>query len=215
MHWYVPSFGLFFLNLTYITYVQANKQHGVTVSTPPKADIFHMFFSSLSGPATASVAGPPATPTQGMMAPFNFMMSPWMMPPFGGYPQVPPNNHFYPPPSPLNRRSHHLHESRDHRDDIPSSDPPDDGPESPYPSITDFLRKLDLKQPQRSLSRHFNIFEEKDFYNINEVVNIAAERLSSEEFGFTAGNAHFFLDAVSKEIKRINNALKKGKSSQY
>lgn len=137
-----------------------------------------------------------------------------MMPPFGhgGYPQV-PNNPFYPPPnSPLNHRdrSHHP------RDEMPSSDPPDEGPETPYPSITDFLRKLDQKQAQRGLSRHFNIFEEKDFYNINEVVNITAERLSSE-FGFTAGNAHFFLDAISKEMKRIDRASRKGKgkSRQY
>ena len=174
-----------------------------------------MFFSSLSSPTTATTmatpapAAPPlaATPAQGMMSPLNFMMSPWMIPQFGGYPQV-PNNHFYPPPSassPLSRRSHP-------RDEMPSSDPPDEGPESPYPSITDFLRKLDQKQPQRSLSRHFNIFEEKDFYNINEVVNIAAERLSSQEFGFTAGNAQFFLDAVSKEMKHINRSLKNGKS---
>ena len=173
-----------------------------------------MFFASLSGPATSTAPpaappappAPPATPAQGMMAPFNFMMSPWMMPPFGGYPQI-PNNHLYPPPnSPLSRR-----QSRHPQDDFPSSDPPDEGPESPYPSITDFLRKLDQKQPQRSLSRHFNIFEDKDFYNINELVNISAERLS-EEFGFTSGNAAFFLDAVSKEMKRINHLLRKGKS---
>lgn len=179
-----------------------------------------MFFASLSGPATSTVAvtptappatAPPATPAPGMMAPFNFMMSPWMIPPFGGYPgpQV-PNNQFYPPPnSPLSR-----HQSHYRQDEIPSSDPPDEGPECPYPSITDFLRKLDLKQPQRSLSRHFNIFEDKDFYNINEVVNIAAERLSGE-FGFTAGNAQFFLDAVSKEMKRINRTLRKGNSGRY
>jgi hypothetical protein len=171
-----------------------------------------MFFASLSGSAisTATPAAPAAAPAAapGMMSPLNFMMNPWMMPPFGGYPQI-PNNVYYPPPSsPLSRRSRHP------KDEMPSSDPPDEDLESPYPSITDFLRKLDQKQAQRGLSRHFNIFEEKDFYNINEVVNIAAERLSSEEFGFTAGNAHFFLDAVSKEMKRIDRASKKGKSRQ-
>lgn len=72
---------------------------------------------------------------------------------------------------------------------MPSSDPPDEGLENPYPSITNFLQKLDQKQAQCNLSHHIKIFEEKDFYNINEVANIAAKRLSSEEFGFTAGNA--------------------------
>ena len=98
---------------------------------------------------------------------------------------------------------------------MPSSDPPDEGLENPYPSITNFLQKLDQKQAQCNLSHHIKIFEEKDFYNINEVANIAAKRLSSEEFGFIAGNAQFFLDAVSKEIKHIDHASRKGKSSRY
>ncbi|KAF8815752.1 hypothetical protein BYT27DRAFT_7224817 [Phlegmacium glaucopus] len=175
------------------------------------ADIFHMFFASLSGPATstATPAPPPAAPAPGMITPFNFMMSPWMMPPFG-YPGQVPNNPFYPPlKSPSHHRSHYL------QDEIPSSDPPDESLENPYPSITSFLQQLNQKHAQCGLSRHFNIFEEKDFYNINEVTNITAERLSLEEFSFTAGNAQFFLDAVHKEMKHIDRAMRKGKSHQY
>lgn len=199
-------------NLNILTNFQANKQHSVTISTPPKADIFHMFFPSPSGPvnSTPTPAPAPATPAPGMapgmMAPLNFMMSPWMMPPFG-YPQ--PNNPFYPPRSPLSCRPHRS------QDEMPSSDQPDEELENPYPSITEFLQQLDERHAQRGLSRHFNVFEEKDFYNINEVANITSERLSSEEFGFTSGNAQFFLDAIRKEMKRIDRVVRKGKLHQY
>lgn len=98
---------------------------------------------------------------------------------------------------------------------MPSSDPPDEDLESLYPSITDLLQQLDNKHTQCGHSRHISTFEEKDFYNIDEVAHITAERLSSEEFGFTAGNAQFFLDAIRKEIKRVDRAARKGKSRQY
>lgn len=109
------------------------------LSTPPKADIFHMFFASLSGPipSITTLAHPPtavpATPGPGMMPPFNFMMSSWMMLPFG-YPQM-PNNSFYPPP-----KSPRCCESRYLQDEMPSSDPPDEDLKSLYPLITDFLQ---------------------------------------------------------------------------
>jgi hypothetical protein len=199
----------------FIIYFQANKTYLVTLTTPPKSDIFHMFFSSLSG--SVSTTSTPATPTPGMapagmMSPYNFMLPPWMMP----QPMMPPHtfgysptNSFYPPPrSPLSG-----HRSR-HRDEMPSSDPPDSHreiDENPYPGITEFLRRLDEKHVQRGLSRHFNTFEGKDFYNIDELANISVERLSAIEFGLSAGNAQFFLDAIHKEMKQIDRA-RKGKS---
>jgi len=95
-----------------------------------------------------------------------------------------------------------------------SSDPPDEDLENPYPSITDLLQQLNKKHPQHSLARHLQVFEEKDFYNINEVADISSEKMA-EEFGMTAGNAHFFLDAIRKEMKRVDHAMRKGKSRRY
>ena len=96
---------------------------------------------------------------------------------------------------------------------MPSSDPQESHghDENPYPGITEFLRCLDEKHVQCRLSRHFNTFEGKDFYNIDELVNISVERLSAIEFGLSAGNAQFFLDAIHKEMKHIDRA-RKGKS---
>ena len=107
---------------------QANRTHQVTLITPPKSDIFHMFFSSLSGPVPTAPTPTPAsaiTPAPGMvpanmMSPYNFMMSPWMMPPPFGYPQTPNNPFYQSPKSPPSHRSRH----RD-RDEMPSSDPPE------------------------------------------------------------------------------------------
>ena len=89
---------------------------------------------------------------------------------------------------------------------MPSSDPPESHShnKNPYPGITEFLRCLDEKHVQRGLSHHFNTFEGKDFYNSDELANISVERLSAIEFGLSAGNAQFFLDAIHKEMKHID-----------
>jgi hypothetical protein len=180
-----------------------NKQHGITASTLPKADIFHMFFTLLSGPTPAPAPMTPAPGmAPGMMAPLNFMMSPWM--PQFGYPQV-PNHPVYPPmKSPLSHRPQHP------RDEMLSSDPPDEDLENPYPSITDLLQQLNKKHPQCGLARHIQVFKEKDFYNIKKVADISSEKMS-EEFGLTARNAHFFLDVIRKEMKHVDHAMRKGK----
>lgn len=68
--------------------------------------------------------------------------------------------------------------------------------------------------PQHGLARHLQVFEEKDFYNINEVADISSKKMS-EEFGLTAGNAYFFLDAIRKEMKCIDHAMRKGKLRRY
>jgi len=73
------------------------------------------------------------------------------------------------------------------------------------PDITDFLTKLDVKNSKRNLVRHINDFESKDFYTIDEVAKLTNDSLCSQ-FGFTIGNAQFFLAEVQKEIKHIDRA---------
>jgi len=120
--------------------------------------------------------------------------------------EVNPQGFYSNQPTPRRQDYHH----NDVRFDMPSSDPPEDnGVNDSYSGITDFLQQLDSdqKNTQRGLSRYFNVFEDKNFYSIYELTKISAETLSSE-FGFSSGNAQFFLEAISNEIKRVDRAKK-------
>jgi len=64
--------------------------------------------------------------------------------------------------------------------------------------------KLSEKQPRRQLTKHIADFDEKDYYNIDQLAKITTDCLSGPEFRMTSGNAEFLLDAVHAEIKRIN-----------
>ena len=73
-----------------------------------------------------------------------------------------------------------------------------------YPEINAFITKLSEKQPRRQLTKYIADFDEKDYYNIDQLAKITTDRLSGPEFGMTSGNAEFLLDAVNAEIKKIN-----------
>jgi len=84
-----------------------------------------------------------------------------------------------------------------------SSDPPDEEAANPYPDIREFLIKLDYRCPKCFLVRHADDFDSKDLYNINEILKLSAERLTSPDFGLSLGNAQFLWDATTDEEKRI------------
>lgn len=90
--------------------------------------------------------------------------------------------------------------------DILSSDPPDERVPNPYPTITMFLRVLDDRQPQRSLSRYIPTFASADFYNIDDLVLFEVKELTGTDFNLTAGNATFLLKEVRNEMKRVDKA---------
>jgi hypothetical protein len=198
---------------------KAMGSQNVTLTTPPKGRLFEEFFTSIgSNVVSGSV---PETPLR-IPNPFAAAMSP-------AYPFMPMGYHQpwmpTPPPQP-HFSSHYSHipgpsyypqleprpTSRYRKDNMPSSDPPDEDLHKPcYPDITDFITKLDEKHSKRNLVRHINDFELKDFYTIDEVAKLPNDSLCTQ-FGFTIGNAQFFLGEVQKEVKRID---RKSRSRNY
>lgn len=210
------SFVLVSVDLFLTLYPQAHRRHGVTLSTPPKDDMFSMFVKTDGNDPNPSMAAGglqqpiPSTSMPGimpgMMNPYGFVTPmPYVLPPpphsSPYYPQT-PSTHYYARRDPRDYDT----PPRRRKDDFLSSDPPDE--EIIYPGITDFLKVLHEKHPQRGLSQYFDEFEAKDFYNIDEISAVSSEMLIGTTFGFSAGNAQFFLDAVQKEIKKINRAGK-------
>jgi hypothetical protein len=178
---------------------QAGGTVGVTLHTPPKGDLFVAFHSEASLRSVPAQV-PTSTPTPaltpfgpGMFNPYAFMTPPpWMIHP--GMPSYPTT------PTP-----HSAHGNSG----LLSSDPPDDSGANPYPEIRPFLEKLDQRHPRRSLLLHAYQFEQKDFYNIDEIVNLSMECLTATEFGLSFGNAQFLVNAAKAEIKRIDRSLGK------
>jgi hypothetical protein len=192
-----------FAIMTELHALQASGTHQVTLHTPPKGDLFAVFHSDHSstavpGPSTTTnmppmpMIGPPG----GVFNPYAFMPPPWFMPSGAAplpYPATP-----VPQPSLI--------------DTTPSSDPFDDIGPNHYPETLAFFTMLDQKHPRRKLLQCGHDFEQMDFYHINEIAKISAERLSSAEFGLTAGNAQFISETLKAEVKRIDRMF--GKKSQ-
>jgi hypothetical protein len=189
--------------LTHPLTFQAGGTLGVTLHTPPKGDLFAAFHSNSSLRATQITApsptpnhastpfGPGGIPGPGMFNPYAFMTPPWMMQ--AGMPSY--------PPTPTPQSSYNL--------SIPSSDPPDDSGANPYPEIRSFLTKLDQQHPRRLLLLYMDQFEQKDFYNIDELAKLSVECLTGAEFGLSAGNAQFIVNAAKDEMKRVDRSLGK------
>ena len=126
-------------------------------------------------------------------------MVPWYMPPTLGYPGG------YPPtPTPMHPPPPHQQPQAPAASNIPSSDVFNDSYANPYPEINAFITKLSEKQPRHQLTKYIADFDEKDYYNIDQLAKITTDRLSGPEFGMTSGNAEFLLHAVNAEIKKIN-----------
>jgi hypothetical protein len=166
--------------------------------SPPKGELFATFHGAFRDPQieTQSMHPPPyGTPPQGM--PQGWYPSPFMMPQLQHYLSTPTTAPIHSPaPAPF------------------SSDPPDVDEPNPYPSITNFLEHLTEQQPKRALSRHAAEFDLKDFYQIDELLTLSVEHLSSPEFGMTSGNAQFLWDAVGMEVKQVDRASGRTKKAR-
>jgi hypothetical protein len=186
-----------------LIHLKASGTHGVTLHTPPKNDHFAMFFQKAGHkrPATPSTpstppAPPPAPPSgeSQVAAAFTPLLATLL-------------DRVLPP-------AHHSPGSSLRNVDIPSTYhvPSSDGPDediNPYPDITSFLTSLEEKYPKRRLAEYIDVFESKDFYNINEIATLSVEQLKSAEFGLTMGNAQFLLEKVTKEMKAIDRQRRK------
>jgi hypothetical protein len=132
-----------------------------------------------------------------------FMPSPYMFPPpwfppsygnlQGGFPATPHFSDFTPP-----------RHSRADKHDLLSSDPPEDGFLEPYPEISTFLNRLATDNPRRKLTNFIETFENHDYYTVDDIANVTLERLTSNPFNMTPGNAEFLLKEIGKEVKRIH-----------
>jgi hypothetical protein len=181
--------------------------HGVSLQTPPRSDLFAEFHG-LSGSSSVTqkmmdstpvtVALPnanmtPAAPAMFMPSPYMFP-APWFPPPYGnpqgGFPATP---HFTP--------SRHSHVEKH---DLPSSDPPEDAFLEPYPEISVFFNRLATDNPRRKLANFIEIFENHDYYTVDDIANLTLERFTADPFNMTPGNAEFLLKEIGKEMKRIN-----------
>ncbi|KAJ6456823.1 hypothetical protein C8R47DRAFT_996103, partial [Mycena vitilis] len=174
----------------------------VTNSAPPNDSMFCMFFKNSKAPpsAPAPVQQPPFPFMQPYMPPMNpyAMWGMPGMPPYGN--PVSPGT---PTPNPQVPRA-----SGSKALAFPSSDPPDMGAINPYPEITEFLQKLAHHNPKRHLTDYIQLFEDKDYDNINELVKYDTAKALSEAVKITEGNAGFILVEVRAVMKRVDRARK-------
>ncbi|KAJ7202542.1 hypothetical protein GGX14DRAFT_570654 [Mycena pura] len=189
----------------------AHGTHNVTLHTPPNCDIFAAFFKN-SHKATSAVPAShpllPQYPPYLTMNPYSSMM-PWPMPPPGyGTPSTPAM------PTPLPRAASTTSGSKLSAA-FPSSDPPDMGASNPYPAISLFLQQLDVHAPHRNLLRYLSIFDDLDFYNIDEIMKLGApaELVRAMSDRISLGNATHIMEQVKAEMKRIDRAEKSGRAS--
>ncbi|KAJ7782938.1 hypothetical protein B0H16DRAFT_1447174 [Mycena metata] len=182
--------------------IDAVETRGVTDSTPPNDGLFGMFFkNSKSLPATAASVPHPAFAMPPYM--MNPMMMPWGMSGMpgmsSGYAQaVTPGT---PTPQPPSRASGSKLEPA-----FPSSDPPEMGAINPYPEIVDFLHELDGYQPRRNLLNCIPLFEELDFYNIDEIAKLKTPQQLTNVVQLSLGNATYIMEQVKAEMKRVDRA---------
>jgi hypothetical protein len=180
---------------------QALETRGVTLSTPPNDSLFGMFFKNSKPTPASSMAHPsfPFPPYMQMNSMNPYGMMPWGMP---GMPSLaPPMSPVTPTPNPQivrasgsNRRS----------PPVPPSDPVDMAAASVYPEITSFLRKLDEFHPKRDLLKYIPLFEELDFFNIDEISKLDTATALRGAMDISLGNATFLLEQVRGEMKHTD-----------
>ncbi|KAJ7210188.1 hypothetical protein GGX14DRAFT_394983 [Mycena pura] len=196
----------------------------VTYDTPPRNELFAMFFKSLDTasavPASGNPPGP-ATIASGFGAippymginPYGFM--PWGYPapaaPFSQVPSTPGT------PTPGSAPAHMSHASSTTLPPaFPSSDPPEAGSFNPYPEITDFLKRLDILEPRyglhpesllRKLIRYVDKFDELDLYTIDAIAALKTPEKIMEVAGLTFGNAKFLFAQVKREVRKVKEQI--------
>jgi hypothetical protein len=137
------------------------------------------------------------------MNPMNpYGMMPWAMPTMPNLFQGNPMTPITPTPAPPVAQASGSRTSPA----FPSSDPPDMGAVSPYPEITDFLHELDGYQSRRRLLDYVTIFDELDFYNIDEIAKLKTAQELVKVAKISLGNATYIMDQVKAEMKRVDRA---------
>jgi hypothetical protein len=172
---------------------QALETRGVTLSTPPNDSLFGMFFKNSKPTPVSSMAHPsfPFPPYMPMNSMNPYGMMPWGMP---GMPSlVPPMSLVTPTPNP---QIVHASGSNRRSPPIPSSDPLDMAAASVYLEITSFLRKLDEFHPKCDLLKYIPLFEELDFFNIDEISKLDTATALCGAMDISLGNATFLLEQV-------------------
>ena len=97
----------------------------------------------------------------------------WYMHPTLGYPSS------YPPtPTPMHPPPPQQQPQAPAASNIPSSDGFNDSYANPYPEIKASITKLLEKQPRYQLTKHIADFNEKNYYNIDQLAKITTDRLS-------------------------------------
>ncbi|KAF8145936.1 hypothetical protein K438DRAFT_2095999 [Mycena galopus ATCC 62051] len=184
----------------------AAETSGVTLQTPPNAKLFPMFFKK-SAFASGSAA-PPVNPMQQpqFCAPGQYMPmgNPFGYPYMGGMPPLFPGGHpVMPAPHAPPFPSGSL---------LPSSDPPDMDAANPYPEISVFFMKLSVHHPRRDLTKYIALFEDLDFFHIDEISKLKTVDELVRLVGISVGNGTFLLEQVKDEMKRVDRANRAAKN---
>ncbi|KAF8185347.1 hypothetical protein K438DRAFT_1765993 [Mycena galopus ATCC 62051] len=167
--------------------------HNVTLSQPPRDELFGMFHkNTVNTPSAGPQAAFPGMPYMGMPP---YFMPPWAFP---GSPATPT-----PRPSHTSLASMSTSTAA-----FPSSNPPDMGALNPYTEIPEFIKQLHEYHPQRRLSDYVDRFGDLDFYNIDEVAKLGSADALVNLIGITHGNAAFLLGKIKDEMKRIDRTVK-------
>ncbi|KAL0563995.1 hypothetical protein V5O48_018061 [Marasmius crinis-equi] len=161
----------------------AQRVYGVTLDTPPKSDLFAAFHrnhatSSSSTMQSSSVLQPPpyvTTPDPGVT---NTLMAATVAILAKSLGQKSPTK-------------------------SPGGCSASSGTDLDYPSITSFIDQLHATHPHRNLDLYADSFGRHDLYNIDEIVDMTIEDLTSERFGLTFGNAKFLLNKTRNQVARI------------
>ncbi|KAI6137828.1 hypothetical protein BKA82DRAFT_36073 [Pisolithus tinctorius] len=168
-----------------------HEMHGVTLKTPPKGDLFSEFHAPQSDKtsSTSATQMPLNSPYMSMygwppMPPMPPMMPPWMVPPVYQAPATPVT------PTMGEKRGELSPSELDH-DTRPT-----------YPTIVDFLTKLDASFPKHKLSVYIPQSEAMDFYNIDELRSLSEEQLM-KDFGMSLGNSCFLLSEVAQAVRQV------------
>jgi hypothetical protein len=80
------------------------------------------------------------------------------------------------------------------------------GAVNPYPEINDFLNQLDAYQPRRHLLDCIPLFDQLDFFNIDEIAKLGTAAEVARVTSISLGNSTYIMDQVRGEMKRVDRA---------
>ncbi|KAL0056582.1 hypothetical protein AAF712_016813 [Marasmius tenuissimus] len=183
--------------------------HGVTLTTPPRSELFAMFHHKRAAGTShwESAPGPtnPVTPTTstnetllgllvGQLLGNRSVNTPTVTQQTSGAQNT--------PQTPSRRGGNDAN--------LLSSSPGTPSFYNPYPTIEFFFQLLGEAVPQRAqaLAALAEALAAKDLYNINEIDKITEEDLVGK-YKLSEGNAQFVVKQVAKEIKRVRKTTKK------